>query len=50
MISREGASNRKNGILILDVTNPSEVNILSEYTKNLTELTKGFIMLKMLQV
>ena len=36
VISREGASSRKNGILILDVTNPSEVNILSEYTKNLT--------------
>ena len=36
VISREGASNRKNGILILDVTNPSQVNILSEYTKNLT--------------
>lgn len=36
VISREGASNRKNGIIILDVTNPFDVKILSEYTKNLT--------------
>tara|TARA_B100000575_G_scaffold146900_1_gene117252 strand:+ start:12715 stop:14730 length:2016 start_codon:yes stop_codon:yes gene_type:complete len=36
IISREGASNRKNGIFILDVTNPYDVKVLSEYTKNLT--------------
>tara|TARA_S200000501_G_scaffold230940_2_gene216580 strand:+ start:5021 stop:7039 length:2019 start_codon:yes stop_codon:yes gene_type:complete len=36
IISREGASNRKNGIFILDVTNPYDVQVLSEYTKNLT--------------
>jgi len=36
VITREGASNRKNGIIILDVTNPSETKILSEYTDGLT--------------
>ena len=36
MIGREGASDRKNGIIILDVSNPYDVKILSEYTKNLT--------------
>ena len=36
VISREGASNRKNGIIIIDVTNPKGVKIISEYTKNLT--------------
>ena len=36
VISREGASNRKNGIIILDVSNPREVKILSEYTEQLT--------------
>jgi len=36
IISREGASNRKNGIIIIDVSNPSDVKIISEYTKNLT--------------
>lgn len=36
VISREGASNRKNGIIIIDVSNPYDVNIISEYTKNLT--------------
>ena len=36
IISREGASNRKNGIIIIDVTNPRDVKIISEYTKNLT--------------
>lgn len=36
IISREGASNRKNGIFILDVTNPYDVQVLAEYTKNLT--------------
>ena len=36
IITREGASNRKNGIIILDVTNPAETKILSEYTDGLT--------------
>lgn len=36
VITREGASSRKNGIIILDVTNPSETTILSEYTDGLT--------------
>ena len=36
VISREGASNRKNGIIIIDVSNPYDVKIISEYTKNLT--------------
>ena len=36
VISREGASNRKNGIVIIDTTNPYDVNIISEYTTNLT--------------
>ena len=36
VISREGASNRKNGMILIDVSNPREVKIISEYTKNLT--------------
>jgi len=36
ILSREGASNRKNGIVILDVTNPADVKIHSTYTENLT--------------
>ncbi len=36
VISREGASSRKNGIILIDVTNPKDVKIISEYTKNLT--------------
>jgi len=36
VIGREGASNRRNGIIIIDVENPSDVKIISEYTKNLT--------------
>ena len=36
VISREGASNRKNGIILIDVTNPRDAKIISEYTKNLT--------------
>lgn len=36
VISREGASNRKNGIVILDVGNPRDVKILSEYHQQLT--------------
>ncbi len=30
IISREGASNRKNGIIIIDVTNPYDVKIIKE--------------------
>ena len=36
VISREGASNRRNGIVILDVSNPAEVEILAEYDEQLT--------------
>ena len=36
IISREGASNRRNGIVILDTTEPYNVKIISEYTTNLT--------------
>lgn len=36
VISREGASNRRNGIVILDVTNPRDVKILSSYDDELT--------------
>jgi len=36
VITREGASDRKNGIIILDVTDPHNVEILSEYTDGLT--------------
>ena len=36
IITREGASNRKNGIVILDVKNPYDVKILSEYNNDLT--------------
>lgn len=36
VISREGASNRKNGIVILDVSNPKDVKIHSTYTETLT--------------
>lgn len=36
VITREGASDRKNGIIILDVTDPSNVEILSEYNEDLT--------------
>jgi hypothetical protein len=36
IISREGASNRKNGIVILDVSNPRDVSIISTFTENLT--------------
>lgn len=36
VISREGASNRKNGIVILDVTNPADVKIISTFTEKLT--------------
>jgi hypothetical protein len=36
IISREGASNRKNGIIIFDVTDPSNVWKISEYSDGLT--------------
>ncbi|GAB5554655.1 MAG: Ig-like domain-containing protein [Saprospiraceae bacterium] len=36
VISREGASNRKNGIIIIDVTNPRESYIISEFSEGLT--------------
>jgi hypothetical protein len=36
ILTREGASNRKNGIVILDVSNPREVEVLSEYNEGLT--------------
>ena len=36
IISREGASNRRNGIVILDVANPRDVSILSTFDENLT--------------
>ena len=36
VISREGASNRRNGLVILDVTNPREVKILSVFDDELT--------------
>ena len=36
VISREGASNRKNGIVILDVTDPRNVRELSTFTETLT--------------
>lgn len=36
VISREGASNRKNGLVILDTSNPRDVKILSTFDKNMT--------------
>ena len=36
VISREGASNRRNGIVMLDCTNPHEVEILSSFDQGLT--------------
>jgi len=36
IISREGASDRKNGIVILDCTDPNNVEIITEYTERLT--------------
>ena len=36
VISREGASNRKNGLLILDITRPAETKILSRFDEHLT--------------
>ena len=36
VISREGASNRKNGIVILDVKDPANVEVISTFDKQLT--------------
>ncbi len=36
VISREGASNRKNGLVIIDVSNPHEAVIISTYDEGLT--------------
>ncbi|OEK05629.1 hypothetical protein BFP71_16395 [Roseivirga misakiensis] len=36
VISREGASNRKNGLVILDTSNPRDVKIHATYNQNLT--------------
>ncbi len=36
IISREGASNRRNGIVIYDVTDPRNPELLSEFNDNLT--------------
>ncbi|MCB9882527.1 MAG: hypothetical protein H6834_12115 [Planctomycetes bacterium] len=36
VISREGASNRKNGIVLIDVKNPRDPEIVSMYDENLT--------------
>lgn len=36
VLSREGASNRRNGIVVLDVSNPRDVKILSTYDDQLT--------------
>jgi hypothetical protein len=36
VLSREGASNRKNGIVILDCTDPTDVSVVTEFTENLT--------------
>jgi hypothetical protein len=49
VISREGASNRKNGLVIIDVTNPREVEILSTFDENMTGgvhnvfINKGYV-------
>jgi len=36
VITREGASNRRNGIVLLDLTDPAHPTVLSEHTENLT--------------
>ena len=36
VLTREGASTRKNGVVILDVSNPFDVKILSEFNDGLT--------------
>ncbi|WP_263785764.1 Ig-like domain-containing protein [Salinibacter grassmerensis] len=36
IISREGASDRKNGMVVLDCSDPTDVSIVTEYTNRLT--------------
>jgi hypothetical protein len=36
VVTREGASNRKNGIVILDTSDPAHPKVLSEYTETVT--------------
>ena len=36
IISREGASDRKNGMVILDCSDPTNVSVITEYTNRLT--------------
>lgn len=36
VITREGASNRRNGLVVLDLADPAHPTILSEYTETLT--------------
>jgi len=36
VLTREGASNRKNGIVILDTSDPAHPKVLSEYTETVT--------------
>lgn len=36
IVTREGASNRRNGMVLLDLTTPATPTILSEYTETLT--------------
>ena len=36
VITREGASNRKNGIVFLDTSDPAHPKVLSEYTATVT--------------
>ncbi len=49
VISREGASNRKNGLVILDSSNPRDIKILSTFDENMTGgvhnvfIDKGYI-------
>lgn len=49
VISREGASNRKNGLVIIDVTNPRNAEIISTFDENLTGgvhnvfISKGYV-------
>ena len=49
VISREGASNRKNGLVILDTSNPRDVKVLSRFDENMTGgvhnvfIDKGYI-------
>ena len=36
IVTREGASNRRNGIVMLDLTTPAHPTVISEYTETLT--------------